>query len=182
MLAPQFAAGGDAIALVHRDLRLSYRELGVRVAQLAHRLRAEHPAPEDIIAIGVPRGAEMVVGVLAVMAAGCAFVPVDPSWPAARRAQVLTDSRATRVLVEPGADAGWSVPTLAVSLVNWDFGDEPTELPDIEIATSRLAYVIFTSGSTGTPKGAMIRHEAICERLRWQRDEILHFGPDVKMT
>ncbi|GAA1459847.1 non-ribosomal peptide synthetase [Williamsia maris] len=183
MIAPQFAAGGDAIALVHRGRRWSYDELGARVAQLAHKLRAEDPDPEDIIAIGVPRGAEMVVGVLAVMAAGCAFVPVDPSWPAARRAQVLTDSRATRVLVEPGrggADSGegWSIPTVEVSLADWAFGDEPAELPDIEIETSRLAYVIFTSGSTGTPKGAMIRHEAICERLRWQRDEILHFGPD----
>ncbi|MBJ7288323.1 non-ribosomal peptide synthetase, partial [Williamsia sp.] len=183
MIAPQFAAGGDTVALVYRELRLTYAELGARVAQLAHRLRAEEPAPEDIIAIGVPRGAEMVVGVLAVMAAGCAFVPVDPSWPAARRAQVLTDSRATRVLVEPGStgtgsDEGWSVPTLEVSLADWAFTDEPTELPDLHIETSRLAYVIFTSGSTGTPKGAMIRHEAICERLRWQRDEILHFGPD----
>ncbi|CAM5435268.1 D-alanine--D-alanyl carrier protein ligase [Streptomyces alboniger] len=67
---------------------------------------------------------------------------------------------------------------MAVDLGDWRFGDLPTEGTGITAPGDSLAYVIFTSGSTGRPKGAMIRHEAISERLLWQVDEILGFGPD----
>ena len=112
----------------------------------------------------MPRSAEMVVGVLAAMVAGGAFVPVDPAWPQQRRRQVLADAGVRVVLDEAEFADGVHA------------GESPEPL-DLDIAPSRLAYVIFTSGSTGRPKGAMIRHEAICERLRWQVEEILGFGP-----
>ncbi|AOW95020.1 non-ribosomal peptide synthetase [Rhodococcus sp. WMMA185] len=173
----QVASTPDAEALVSGAVRLTYRELGERVAQLAHHLRARGVESEEVVAVGLPRSAEMVIGLLAVMCAGGAFVPLDPSWPQDRRRSVLADAGASLVLTGPGgvADAGeWAVP---VDLEDWAHAAQPPELPVEAVQGSSLAYVIFTSGSTGRPKGAMIRHEAVCARLLWQRDEILRFGP-----
>ncbi len=174
----QCAATPDAVAVVHGTRRLRYRELGERVAQLAYALRAADDRPEAMVAVGVPRSAEMVVCVLAAMTAGAAFVPVDPTWPAHRREQVLADAGATAAFVATGDESQWGVTCLTVDLDDWAHGAQPVEPPDVAVAPAQLAYVIFTSGSTGKPKGAMIRHEAIAERLVWQRDHILLFGGD----
>ncbi|MDV7268044.1 amino acid adenylation domain-containing protein, partial [Rhodococcus oxybenzonivorans] len=166
----------DAEALVAGEIRLTYRELGERVAQLAQHLRLRGVGSEDVVAVGLPRSAEMVVGLLAVVCAGGAFVPLDPSWPQDRRVAVLEDAGAGLVLTGPGgvADAGGSA--VPVDLADWAYAGYSTDLPALTVQGARLAYVIFTSGSTGRPKGAMIRHDAVCARLLWQRDEILHFG------
>lgn len=176
LLRSSFSADRGAVAVVDGDVRLTYAELESRVSQLAAHLISRGVAPEIVVAIGLPRSAEMVVGLLAVMCAGGAFVPLDPSWPAERRESVLTDAGATLVLTSDGVDD--SVP---VDLSAWAYEDGPSDLSetmtsDIRIHGAQLAYVIFTSGSTGRPKGAMIRHEAICARLLWQRERILGFG------
>jgi len=147
----------EALALVAGETRLTYRELSGRVFAVARHLRERGVRAEDVVGIGMPRSAEMVIAVLGVMVAGGAFVPVDPAWPDQRREQVLAEARAKLVLT--------------------DLPEGAAEAPEVAIAGGQLAYVIFTSGSTGTPKGAMIRHEAIAERLRWQVEHILHFGP-----
>ncbi|GAA3192298.1 amino acid adenylation domain-containing protein [Actinocorallia longicatena] len=169
----------EATALVAGETRLTYRELGERVAQLAHHLLERGLRAEEVVAISTPRSAEMVVGVLAVMVAGGAFVPVDPAWPVERRRGVRGDARARLVVAAPGgepdAPAG---DVVEMDLDDWKYGALPAEPPRPVIDGLQLAYVIFTSGSTGTPKGAMIRHEAICERLLWQVNTILGFGPD----
>ncbi|MEV8508041.1 amino acid adenylation domain-containing protein [Actinoplanes sp. NPDC051475] len=157
--AAQAARTPEALALVAGDTRLTYRELSGRVYALARDLRTGGIGAEDVVGIGMLRSAEMVIAVLATMAAGAAFVPVDPAWPAQRREQVLAEARAATVLTAA------------------DVPQHGAEAPGITVAPGQLAYVIFTSGSTGRPKGAMIRHEAIHERLRWQREEILRFGP-----
>ncbi|RVW00669.1 non-ribosomal peptide synthase/polyketide synthase [Rhodococcus xishaensis] len=167
----------DAEALVAGDRRLTYRELSERVAQLAHHLRERGLAPEEVVAVALPRSAEMVVGLLAVLCAGGAFVPLDPSWPQERRDRVRADARARLVLTGPGGVDG-GADSVLVDLDDWAHADLPTDLPDPELDGRRLAYVIFTSGSTGRPKGAMIRHEAIGARLVWQRERVLGFGPD----
>ncbi|WP_337831335.1 amino acid adenylation domain-containing protein [Pseudonocardia sp. TMWB2A] len=167
----------DALALVDGTRRLTYDELSVKVAQLARHLRAGGVVAEDVVAIAMPRSAEMVIGVLASMVAGGAFVPVDPEWPEARRETVVADASAKVVLVSAEQQASLSAEQILVSLDDWRFGGLDPWLPDVPIAGGQLAYVIFTSGSTGVPKGAMIRHEAICERLMWQRDHVLLFGP-----
>ncbi|WP_420881832.1 amino acid adenylation domain-containing protein, partial [Rhodococcus sp. (in: high G+C Gram-positive bacteria)] len=177
LFADAVRLGPDAEALVAGDLRLTYRELSERVAQLAHHLRDRGLTPEEVVAVGLPRSAEMVVGLLAVLCAGGAFVPLDPSWPQERRESVLADAGARLVLTGPGGvDAGTDA--VHVDLAAWAHGDQQADLPEGELDGRRLAYVIFTSGSTGRPKGAMIRHEAICARLLWQRERVLGFGAD----
>ncbi|AKS31661.1 non-ribosomal peptide synthetase [Mycolicibacterium goodii] len=177
LFADQCARTPDVVAVVDRARRLTYRELETHVAQLAHAVRtAAGDGPEPIVAIGVPRSAEMVVCVLAAMLSGVAFVPLDPTWPAHRRSQVLADSGAVAAFIADDDESDWGVTTLRVDLDNWRFAAQSPVPPHADVHPAQLAYVIFTSGSTGKPKGAMIRHDAIAERLQWQRDHILHFG------
>ncbi|WP_344024386.1 amino acid adenylation domain-containing protein [Pseudonocardia kongjuensis] len=170
------AVAPDGIALVDGDRRFTRRELDAHVAALAHRLVAAGVGPERVVGIGMPRSAEMVVGLLAVLRAGGAFVPVDPGWPAARRAAVLADARAVATLVtEPWPD-DCGVAQLVTRIGTGPDAPPPDLAPPAsDVDPAGLAYVIFTSGSTGAPKGAMIRHEAISARLRWQAG-LLGFG------
>ncbi|MBB4133965.1 non-ribosomal peptide synthetase [Gordonia humi] len=186
LLARQAESTPHSVAVVDARARMTYRELAHRVADLADDLVAAGVGPETVVGVGMPRSAEMVVTVLAVMTAGGAFVPIDPTWPPARRRHVI-DSADARLVVTAAAGDRWPVPELTIDVtapVSTGAADPIERLAAFALSTpapgdgKRLAYVIFTSGSTGNPKGAMIRHEAICERLLWQRDEILHFGSD----
>ncbi|TQF75181.1 amino acid adenylation domain-containing protein [Rhodococcus spelaei] len=178
LFAAQVAATPDAEALVAGDTRLTYRELGLRVNQLARHLSACGLQPEEVVAVGLPRSAEMVVGLLAIMSAGGAFVPLDPAWPTDRREQVLADAGARLVLTGPGGVPVGPESAVSVDLRDWAHGALSGDPVDPRLDGRSLAYVIFTSGSTGRPKGAMIRHEAICARLLWQVEEVLRFGAD----
>ncbi|GLZ40763.1 hypothetical protein Acsp05_43870 [Actinokineospora sp. NBRC 105648] len=174
LLATTFAAHPDEIALVSGTTRLSYRDLDTRVSQLAHELRLRGVGPERVVAIGLPRGAEMVVALLAILRAGGAFVPLDPTWPLSRRETVLSESGAVLTVTGPGGVPA-AADTVSADLNRWVHSGHPASGPDVPAHGKQLAYVMFTSGSTGTPKGAMIRHEAICARMVWQSG-LLGFG------
>ncbi|MFD7501290.1 amino acid adenylation domain-containing protein [Streptomyces sp. NPDC059850] len=168
----------DAIAIVDEHRSLTYREAAEKAAQLAHHLLERGLRPEQVVGISLGRSADMVIGLLGVVQAGCAFVPLDPQWPAARRAVVIADAQVVAQLGGTGEHHPEEPDAVAVDLGDWRFGGYPTQSPGVTVPGDALAYVIFTSGSTGRPKGAMIRHEAISERLLWQVDEILGFGHD----
>ncbi|MFD5002519.1 amino acid adenylation domain-containing protein [Streptomyces mutabilis] len=168
----------DAVAVVDERRALTYRETARLSAQLAHRLLERGLTAEQVVGISLERSADMVVGLLGVLQAGCAFVPLDPHWPAARRSVVIEDARVAVQLNASGEHAAGEPEAVAVDLAHWGHGSLPEEAPEVTVPGDALAYVIFTSGSTGRPKGAMIRHEAISERLLWQVHEILGFGAD----
>ncbi|WIY74457.1 non-ribosomal peptide synthetase [Streptomyces anulatus] len=168
----------DAVAIVDEHRSLTYREAARLSAQLAHHLIERGLGPEEVVGISLGRSAEMVVGLLAVLRAGGAFVPLDPQWPATRRAVVVEDARVVLQLNSTGKTDAGEPDAVAVDLGAWKYGAHPVDAPEVTVPGASLAYVIFTSGSTGRPKGAMIRHEAISERLLWQSAEILHFGHD----
>ncbi|MGX1247828.1 amino acid adenylation domain-containing protein/non-ribosomal peptide synthase protein (TIGR01720 family) [Streptomyces ambofaciens] len=178
MFRAQAHARPDAVAVVDENRTLTYRQTAELSAQLAHHLIARGLTAEDVVGISLERSAEMVIGLLSVLQAGGAFVPLDPHWPAERRAVVIEDAGVVVQLNSSGEHARTEPEAVAVDLGDWRFGDHPIEGTGITPAGDALAYVIFTSGSTGRPKGAMIRHEAISERLLWQIHEILGFGPD----
>ncbi|WP_424210824.1 amino acid adenylation domain-containing protein [Streptomyces sp. BI20] len=178
MFAEQARLRPDAIAIVDERRSLTYREAAETSRQLAHELVARGLTAEQVVGISLDRSAEMVLGLLAVLQAGGAFVPLDPQWPAARRAVVVKDARVVLQLNRTGAHEDTEPPAVAVDLDHWAHAARPTDPTGIGVHGTSLAYVIFTSGSTGRPKGAMIRHEAISERLLWQVDEILGFGHD----
>lgn len=178
MFREQARTRPDAVAVVDERRTLTYRQVEKLSAQLAHQLLARGLAAEDVVGISLERSAEMVIGLLAVLRAGGAFVPLDPHWPAERRAVVIEDAGVVVQLDASGEPAPGEPEAVAVDLGDWRFGDRPTEDTGVTVPGDALAYVIFTSGSTGRPKGAMIRHEAISERLLWQIHEILGFGHD----
>ncbi|MDH6437244.1 amino acid adenylation domain-containing protein/non-ribosomal peptide synthase protein (TIGR01720 family) [Streptomyces sp. SAI-144] len=178
MFREQARTRPDAVAVVDEHRSLTYRQTAELSSQLAHFLIERGLTAEQVVGISLGRSADMVIGLLGVLQAGCAFVPLDPQWPAARRAVVIEDARVVLQLNDSGEHDPGEPEAVAVDLGDWRYGSHPVEETGVTVPGNALAYVIFTSGSTGRPKGAMIRHEAISERLLWQVDEILGFGHD----
>ncbi|MFC8513444.1 amino acid adenylation domain-containing protein [Streptomyces sp. NPDC057257] len=152
---------------------LTYGELNARANALARQLASLGVGPERTVGVHLERSVEMVVALLAVLKAGGAFVPLEPSWPARRIAEVCRGAALTAVVGRP-ADLTDGPPVVEVDL---DGPVPDADNPDVAVDPEGLAYVIYTSGSTGVPKGAMIRHRAIAHRLLWQRG-LLGFGTD----
>jgi amino acid adenylation domain-containing protein len=162
----------DAVAVVFGEEALTYAELNRRANRVAHRLRELGVGPDARVAICVERGLEMVVGVLGVLKAGGAWVPLDPAYPAERLRYMLADSAPRVVLTQssPAAQDGLfdrpGVEVLALDAP--DEGEPPSTNPGRgALRPDHLAYVIYTSGSTGTPKGVMVPHRAVVNRLAW---------------
>ncbi|MDN5781788.1 MAG: amino acid adenylation domain-containing protein, partial [Luteimonas sp.] len=168
----------DAIAVEHEGATLRFGELNAAANRLAHHLRGRGVKPDDRVALCAERSLEMVVGLLAVLKAGAAYVPLDPKYPADRLAYMLKDCRPS-VLLTQQALAGMLaaidplVPQLVLDAADPDWARQPQTDPGIAetgVAATNLAYVIYTSGSTGMPKGAMNEHRGVVNRLLWMRD------------
>ncbi|MFD7658833.1 AMP-binding protein, partial [Actinosynnema sp. NPDC059797] len=149
-----------ATALVAGDDRLTSAELVDRVHRLARLLRARGIGADDVVALALPRSADLVVALLAVLDAGAAFQPLDVEHPAERLRELVADAGAALVLaVEATADIG---PQRTVRLDSPETEAELASLSgeplsDVDRHPDRLAYVIHTSGSTGRPKGVLGR-------------------------
>ncbi|WP_068923378.1 non-ribosomal peptide synthetase [Planobispora rosea] len=170
----QAARTPDAVAVEFEDVRLTYAELDARAGRLAHRLRELGTGPGSRVAICAERSPELVTGLLAVLKAGAAYVPLDPDYPADRLAFMLSDAGAAVLLVQeavrdrlPAADA------VTVSLE-----EDPPDCPCAASSSPALprsatsgdiAYMIYTSGSTGRPKGVPNTHAGIVNRLDWMQ-------------
>jgi amino acid adenylation domain-containing protein len=154
----------DAEAVVFGEQRLSYRELNNRVNQLAHHLRSLGVGPETLVGISVERSIEMVVGILGILKAGGAFVPLDPAYPRERLAFMIEDSGIQVLLTQERLIE--ALPAYHGKLVYLDRSDMSyrtyTNNLEINTAPQNAAYVIYTSGSTGTPKGVVIAHRGLC--------------------
>jgi|GEM_PF-192527 len=161
---------------------VTYAELCSRADAVAGSLRGLGVGPETRVAVCLERSTEMVVALLGVLEAGCAYVPLDPEYPADRLAYMLGDCGA-RVLLTHSALAG-RLPAFAGEVVRVDAG-LPAPRPAGGDAAGRvspdhLAYVIYTSGSTGRPKGVGVPHGALANHMAWmQRDYPLSAGDRV---
>ncbi|MFH8347402.1 amino acid adenylation domain-containing protein [Streptomyces sp. NPDC018045] len=164
----QAAATPDAVAVVFDGATSTYREVNTRANRLAHRLIEHGVGPERRVALLLPRSAELVVAMLAVLKAGGAYMPVDPAYPADRVRLMLTDAAPVAALTDR-ATAG-KVPTTAVPRLlieeelldagtGGDAAPDPTDAHRTgALRPGNLAYVIYTSGSTGMPKGVAMTH------------------------
>ncbi|MDQ6774343.1 MAG: amino acid adenylation domain-containing protein [Candidatus Dormibacteraeota bacterium] len=163
MIQAQAERAPSAVALGCAGVRLTYAELERRANRLAHSLAAAGVSPGDLVAICVPRSLEMVVGMLGILKAGAAYVPLDPLYPAERLAFMVEDSGATVVVTQAGIPAGLAgLPISAVAISSaGEVEGLPDTPPEIEIGPEDLAYVIYTSGSTGKPKGVRVPHRAV---------------------
>ncbi|MFJ4594491.1 amino acid adenylation domain-containing protein [Kitasatospora sp. NPDC088861] len=161
------AATPEAVALVHAGTALTFAELNARANRLAHRLIAAGVAPGSVVALALPRSAETVVGLLAVLKAGGAYLPLDAEYPAERTAHMLADAAPALVLT----DARWPLPELLAALPVLDVTDEPgpAQDPRPRLHAADAAYVIHTSGSTGRPKGVLVPHRSLAALLAGHR-------------
>ncbi|MEI5101939.1 amino acid adenylation domain-containing protein [Streptomyces sp. PmtG] len=144
----------EATALAAPGLALSFAEAEARANRLAHRLIAQGVGPGDLVALVLPRSADMVLAQVGVVKAGAAYVPVDPGYPAERVAFMLRDA-APAVTLDVEQVAG-------MLAAEGSREDRPTDVDRVRpLRLDDPAYVIYTSGSTGTPKGVVVTHRGL---------------------
>ncbi|MFG2572652.1 non-ribosomal peptide synthase/polyketide synthase [Streptomyces sp. NPDC048481] len=154
------AAHPEAVAVVDGAKRLTYAQLNARANRLAHTLAAHGVGPESVVALALPRGVDLVVGVLGVLKAGGVYLPLDPNYPAERIAYVVEDARPAVVVTSLRADV--ALPDGSTRLVIEQLGDGPvTDPARPTLDPDNGAYIIYTSGSTGQPKGVVIPHQNV---------------------
>lgn len=153
----QVARTPQATALIYESEVLSYEKLNARADGLAAALQSRGVGPGDHVALCVGRGPQLLIGALAILKAGAAYVPLDPTYPADRLAHYITDSQASVIVTEDRLQG--SLPPSDAHVVLWDQGEGGAV--DGGASPDDLAYVIYTSGSTGTPKGVMVEHRNV---------------------
>ncbi|MFJ8477445.1 amino acid adenylation domain-containing protein [Kitasatospora sp. NPDC094011] len=178
LFAEQAARTPEAVAVTAPDAELGYRELDQRANRLARLLIARGAGPETFVAVALPRGAELVVAVLAVLKAGAAYLPLEPTHPAERTGHALADARPALLVTATGL-----LPDAALPRIDLDapgtataLAAEPATAPATTVGPDHPAYVIFTSGSTGRPKGVVVPHRNVVRLLDATRPRF-GFGP-----
>ncbi|MEV6767679.1 non-ribosomal peptide synthase/polyketide synthase [Nocardia sp. NPDC051030] len=176
-----------AVAVRSGATTLTYGELDARANRLARRLIAAGVGPESLVAVALPRTADLVVALLAVLKSGGGYLPIDPNYPADRIEYVLGDARPVCALTSGGAKlpAGWFGGTV-IDLDTVDLaGYASTPIADRDrrapLDPAHTAYVIYTSGSTGRPKGVLIPHRNVV-RLLDNTQRHFGFGPSDVWT
>ncbi|HEY8481793.1 MAG TPA: amino acid adenylation domain-containing protein [Spirillospora sp.] len=201
MLAAQAARTPDAVAVVAGDRTLTYAELDERVNRLARLLLARGAAPERVVALALPRSADMVAALFAVLRTGAAYLPLELDHPVDRLAHMLADAGPACVLTtsavaasvlpdEPDESDGSGGP-LRIVLDAPDVAAELASLPGGPITDAEVpgfergrpgrlehpAYIIYTSGSTGRPKGVVTPYRGLTNMQLNHREAI--FGPAI---
>ncbi|WP_030606798.1 non-ribosomal peptide synthetase [Streptomyces sclerotialus] len=158
-----------ATALVYEDTSLTFAELNARANRLARHLQTYGARPGAVVAVSLPRSAELVVSLLAVVKTGAAYLPLDPDYPAGRLAFMLADAAPVCAVTDRADRLPDDAGTPLVVLDGLDLSGYLTINPGRPLTPAHPAYVIYTSGSTGRPKGVVVPHGAIDNRLRWMQ-------------
>jgi amino acid adenylation domain-containing protein len=181
----------DAPALLFDGEAESFASLNERANRIAHELRAGGVRRGDRVGVLAERSAEQAAAILGVLKAGAAYVPLDPSLPAARLASMLGAVEPAAVLVQErlrGVELGAGARRVTIEEAGREAN--PAEDPPPRSGPGDPAYVMFTSGSTGVPKGVVVTHAAVGNRIAWSQaeypiradDRVLHnasFGFDI---
>ncbi|MFZ5515906.1 MAG: amino acid adenylation domain-containing protein [Candidatus Zhuqueibacterota bacterium] len=162
----------DAVAATYEAASLTYGELNKKANQLARNLLASGLKPEQFVGICMERSLDMVVGILATLKAGGAFVPLDPAYPSERLAYMISDSRLTILLsqerLKPALPEN-SARTIFLDSQGAEVFQGDDSNVNLPIVPENLAYMIYTSGSTGKPKGTMLQHRGMCNLAQAQQ-------------
>ncbi|MEU5404190.1 amino acid adenylation domain-containing protein [Streptomyces sp. NPDC005963] len=181
LVAAQAARTPDATAVVSGQTTLSYAGLDARAGRLAAVLRERGVGPDVLVAVALPRSADLAVALLGVLKAGGAYLPIDPNFPAARVDLLLDTAEPLLVLTDRE-----TAKTVAKSrrpvlhLDDLDLDGPGSDTPDVQLRPDHLAYVMFTSGSTGAPKGVGITHASVVNGVRDLR-RVAHVEPGSRM-
>ncbi|MFC8667605.1 amino acid adenylation domain-containing protein, partial [Streptomyces sp. NPDC057199] len=163
LFAAHVARTPDAVALAYEGTETTYAQLDAAANRLAHHLSGLGVGPETVVAVSMNRGPALLTGILAVLKAGGAYLPLDPAYPADRLTYMLDDSAAPVLLTERAVVG--TLPRHAARAVVVDDSHTaetvaglPATAPVVALSPSSAAYVIYTSGSTGRPKGVVVTH------------------------
>jgi len=148
---------------------LSYAQVNEKSNQVAHLLRAEGVQPGQVVALMVERSVAMIIGILGIIKAGAAYLPVPPDNPPDRTDYMLKVGGVNVLLVHDKTVSQIAFEGLVINLDKPDVYRGSTANPAIVNKPQDLAYVIYTSGSTGKPKGVMIEHRSLVNRLHWMQ-------------
>ena len=185
LIAQQAQARPDRTALVFGTQRMSYGELNACANQLARHLLAQGVQRDDRVGIAAERSLDMLVGLLAIMKTGAAYVPLEPTLPADRLQYMIEDSGLQLLVLQPKFrnDLRAALPASGnirmVLLDGTDWAQASTENPLVPVHRNGLAYVMYTSGSTGKPKGVGNRHVSLFNQLVWMEALFQSGGNDV---
>ncbi len=168
----QVAKTPDKIAVVFEDIELTYQQLNEEANQLAHHLQGLGIQPDQFVGICVERSLDMLMGMLGILKAGAAYLPMDPNYPQDRLAYMLEDTKAAVLVTH--SHLVQHLPTDDVHVVQldeeWDtITEHSTDNPQSGVQPHHLAYIIHTSGSTGKPKGVQIPHRNVVNFLETMR-------------
>ena len=175
-------AGAEAVAW--GEERLTYAELDARANRLARRLQGAGVRPGDRVGVSLERSAALVTALLAVLKAGASYVPLDPAYPAERRAFMRRDAGLSALVASRAADAGVEagerVRVVALGEEQGAIAARPAEAPGAAAFGGSEAYVVYTSGSTGTPKGIAVSHRAVARLARGT--DYVRLGPGDRVA
>lgn len=174
----------DAIAVLFEEASLTYRQLNERANQLARYLIRFGVGPEKLVGFYTERSLDTVIGILGILKAGAAYLPIDPAYPADRIRFMLDDANASVLITSSSLLASLgqtSAFVLCLDTNSSNIQKEPTGNLSVSVVPDNLAYTIYTSGSTGKPKGCLVTHYNVV-RLMQAMDPWIHSTPEDVWT
>lgn len=184
-IAAQMGRTPHSTAVSFRGQTLSYHELHAQAGALAERLRLRGVRPGDVVGLCLERGPDLVIGVLAILQTGAAYLPLDPEYPHDRLLYMIEDSGAPLVLSNRAVTDRLHIPSEKVFLLDEAEAEAEAGAGSAPVLTrnlgpdkaQRAAYLIYTSGSTGRPKGVVVTHQNALNFFAGLNARIPHVPP-----
>ncbi|MBM7689801.1 hypothetical protein BCR24_12790 [Enterococcus ureilyticus] len=161
----------EKMAVHYLQEQLTYKALNERANAVAKELKAERVGKNDVVALIVEQTAELIVGILGILKAGAAYLPITPTTPIERINYIIKDSQAKAVLCSPTTNQLVGKALICKPTILQAEKSRRESVEREAVAGSDLAYIIYTSGSTGKPKGVMIENHSLMNLIEWQEKE-----------